>query len=64
LDCAKSEYADQLEAFTDFLAQQAARVPDWRRMVEEFEKDPDAKNLYQMTVKGTCGGVFSGASAS
>jgi hypothetical protein len=55
---------DQLEAFTDFLAQQAARIPDWRRMVEEFEKDPDAKNPYQMTVKGTCGGVFSGASAS
>ncbi|KAJ7903741.1 hypothetical protein B0H14DRAFT_3421921 [Mycena olivaceomarginata] len=50
-DRAKSEYADQLEAFTDFSAQQAARVPDWRRMVEEFEKDPDAKNPYQMTVK-------------
>ncbi|KAJ7319113.1 hypothetical protein DFH08DRAFT_971004 [Mycena albidolilacea] len=50
-DHAKSEYVNQLEAFTDFSAQQAAHVPDWRRMVKEFEKDPDAKNPYQMTVK-------------
>ncbi|KAJ7894472.1 hypothetical protein B0H14DRAFT_3426880 [Mycena olivaceomarginata] len=38
-DHAKTEYADQLEAFTDFSAQQAAC------------KDPDAKDPYQMTVK-------------
>jgi hypothetical protein len=28
-DRAKSEYADQLEAFIDFSAQQAAHIPGW-----------------------------------
>ncbi|KAJ7740500.1 hypothetical protein B0H14DRAFT_2407539 [Mycena olivaceomarginata] len=51
-DRAKSEYADQLEAFTDFSAQQAACVLHWRKMVEDFEKDPNAKNPYEMAVRG------------
>jgi hypothetical protein len=59
LDRAKSEYAEQLEAFTDFSAQQAARVPHWRKMVEDFEKDPNAKNPYEMAVHGTWGSSLS-----
>ncbi|KAJ7871168.1 hypothetical protein B0H14DRAFT_3439622 [Mycena olivaceomarginata] len=52
LDRAKSEYAEQLEVFTDFSAQQAARVLHWRKMVEDFEKNPNAKNPYEMAVHG------------
>ncbi|KAF8155179.1 hypothetical protein K438DRAFT_1987093 [Mycena galopus ATCC 62051] len=52
LDRAQSKAAAQLEAFTQFSMQQAARVPAWREMVENFERDLMAKNPYRMTSKG------------
>ncbi|KAF8144424.1 hypothetical protein K438DRAFT_1992779 [Mycena galopus ATCC 62051] len=52
LDRAKSEAAAQLEVFTQFSTQQAARVPAWKEMVETFERNPEAKNPYRMTSKG------------
>jgi hypothetical protein len=51
-DRANEEYATQLEAFTQFSVQQADRVPEWRGMVEAFEKDEKQKNPYQMTTRG------------
>jgi hypothetical protein len=35
-----------------FSLQQADRVPAWKEMVEEFEKDPEKKNPYEMKVRG------------
>ncbi|KAJ7834834.1 hypothetical protein B0H13DRAFT_1653010 [Mycena leptocephala] len=52
LDVAKAEQARQREAFTMFSVQQADRVPEWKRMVEEFEKDETKKNPYTMEVEG------------
>ncbi|KAJ7736633.1 hypothetical protein B0H16DRAFT_1466534 [Mycena metata] len=49
LDRARSEYATQLEGFTQFSAQQADRVPAWKKMVEDFEADPNKKNPYENT---------------
>ncbi|KAJ6479771.1 hypothetical protein C8R45DRAFT_1101216 [Mycena sanguinolenta] len=54
-DRADVEYAAQMEAFTTFSMQQAAHVPSWRMMVENYEanpKDPKNKNPYEMMVKG------------
>ncbi len=52
MDVAKAEQARQREAFTMFSVQQADRVPEWKRMVEEFEKDETKKNPYTMEVEG------------
>ncbi|KAF8170039.1 hypothetical protein K438DRAFT_1614355, partial [Mycena galopus ATCC 62051] len=51
LDRAKTEYAAQLEAFTEFSGRQGQRVPGWHEMVHEFEQNPGAKNPYEMILK-------------
>lgn len=53
LDSARREQALQREAFETFSLEQAERVPVWKRMVEEFEKDGKKKNPYEMEVSGT-----------
>ncbi|KAJ7851559.1 hypothetical protein B0H13DRAFT_2360051 [Mycena leptocephala] len=52
LDTARKEQASQREAFEVFSLQQVDRVPAWKEMVEEFEKDPEKKNPYEMKVRG------------
>ncbi|KAJ7715761.1 hypothetical protein B0H16DRAFT_1667046 [Mycena metata] len=52
LDRAKAEYARQLEAFTQFSAQQEQNIPEWRQMVDDFEEDDRNPNPYAMTVRG------------
>jgi hypothetical protein len=49
LDRASKEYASQLEGFTEFSCQQASRIPEWREMVEKFERDGTEKNPYHLT---------------
>jgi hypothetical protein len=53
LDRANKEYADQLESFTEFSTQQADRVPQWKKKVEDFEADPTQPNPYRMKRTGT-----------
>ncbi|KAJ7840811.1 hypothetical protein B0H14DRAFT_3457824 [Mycena olivaceomarginata] len=48
LDRANKEYADQLKSFTEFSTQQADRVPQWKKKVEDFEADPTQPNPYWM----------------
>ncbi|KAJ7481682.1 hypothetical protein FB451DRAFT_1444162 [Mycena latifolia] len=52
LDNAKQEVKVQKEGFEAFSAQQAERVPKWKKMVEEFEKDSKNKNPYEVTERG------------
>ncbi|KAJ7123334.1 hypothetical protein C8R46DRAFT_1238064 [Mycena filopes] len=52
LDRATQELQEQKEAFDDFSAQQADRVPQWRQEVLDFEADPTAKNPYSVPMKG------------
>ncbi|KAJ7441809.1 hypothetical protein B0H11DRAFT_2251870 [Mycena galericulata] len=52
LDAARREQAVQREAFEVFSLEQADRVPEWRKMVEDFEADGQKKNLYEMKVSG------------
>ncbi|KAJ7606921.1 hypothetical protein FB45DRAFT_1011540 [Roridomyces roridus] len=48
LDRAESEYAAQLEGFTEFSQRQRERVPDWQLMVDKWEADPQgAPNPYK-----------------
>jgi hypothetical protein len=54
LDVARKEQKSQREAFEAFTVQQAERVPAWKRMVEDFEADPSAKNPYEMKISGMC----------
>ncbi|KAJ7797560.1 hypothetical protein B0H14DRAFT_3493624 [Mycena olivaceomarginata] len=51
LDRANTEYADQMESFTEFSVQQAERVPAWKALVAAFEADPSAENPYEMKTK-------------
>ncbi|KAF7348390.1 CxC2 domain-containing protein [Mycena sanguinolenta] len=51
-DRAKEELAEQMQSFEEFSAQQADRVPEWRRLVLEFELDNKKKNPYEIEVKG------------
>ncbi|KAF8183500.1 hypothetical protein K438DRAFT_1907965 [Mycena galopus ATCC 62051] len=51
LDRAKTEYATQLESFTQFSTQQAERVPVWLKMIQDFERNPEAKNPYRVVIK-------------
>ncbi|KAJ7300519.1 hypothetical protein DFH08DRAFT_919257 [Mycena albidolilacea] len=51
LDRANTEYADQMESFTEFSVQQAEHVPAWKALVQAFEADPSAKNPYEMKTK-------------
>ncbi|KAJ7040201.1 hypothetical protein C8F04DRAFT_948750, partial [Mycena alexandri] len=50
LDRATSELEEQTTAFEEFSAQQADRVPEWRKQVTEFELDPKKPNPYQVVV--------------
>ncbi|KAJ7800235.1 hypothetical protein B0H14DRAFT_2387450 [Mycena olivaceomarginata] len=52
LDVAKKEAASQREAFEAFLIEQAQRVPAWKKMVEDFEKDETVKNPYAIKISG------------
>ncbi|KAJ7190623.1 hypothetical protein GGX14DRAFT_579706 [Mycena pura] len=52
LDTARKEQASQREAFEAFSLQQADRVPVWKKMVEDFERDPSQKNPYEMKIRG------------
>ncbi|KAK7053876.1 CxC2 domain-containing protein [Favolaschia claudopus] len=52
LDAAKKEAAAQREAFEAFTLQQAERVPAWKQMVEEFERDSTKKNPYETKITG------------
>ncbi|KAJ7713311.1 hypothetical protein B0H14DRAFT_3523473 [Mycena olivaceomarginata] len=52
LDRATKEYGAQIEPFTVFSMQQAARVPAWKKKVEDFERDGTKENPYQMVRRG------------
>ncbi|KAJ7609634.1 hypothetical protein FB45DRAFT_982382 [Roridomyces roridus] len=52
LDVARKEEAVQAEAFTSFTFAQREHVPEWRRMVEEYEADGSKSNPYESTSKG------------
>ncbi|KAJ7301433.1 hypothetical protein DFH08DRAFT_978753 [Mycena albidolilacea] len=52
LDRATKEYGDQIESFTTFSMQQAARVPVWKKKVEDFERDGTKENPYRMVQHG------------
>ncbi|KAK7052722.1 CxC2 domain-containing protein [Favolaschia claudopus] len=52
LDAAKKEAAAQREAFEAFTLQQVERVPVWKQMVEDFERDPLSKNPYETKITG------------
>ncbi|KAJ7805644.1 hypothetical protein B0H13DRAFT_1670300 [Mycena leptocephala] len=52
LDRAQSELKEQKEAFEEFSAQQAERVPEWKQRVVAFELDQTKPNPYEITVKG------------
>ncbi|KAJ7482922.1 hypothetical protein B0H11DRAFT_1723465, partial [Mycena galericulata] len=52
LDNARVELARSQEAFEAFSLQQAERVPEWKSMVEVFERDGTQKNPYEAEVKG------------
>jgi hypothetical protein len=54
LDVARKEQVSQREVFETFSLQQADRVPAWKKMVEDFEKDSMKKNPYQMEISGRC----------
>ncbi|KAJ7337661.1 hypothetical protein DFH08DRAFT_964625 [Mycena albidolilacea] len=51
LDRANTEYAEQMESFSEFSVQQAERVPAWKALVEAFKANPSAPNLYEMKTK-------------
>ncbi|KAJ6512449.1 hypothetical protein C8R45DRAFT_813144, partial [Mycena sanguinolenta] len=50
MDRARQELKDQTEAFEEFSAQQADRVPDWKREVLEYEVGTSQKNRYEIQV--------------
>ncbi|KAJ7649913.1 hypothetical protein FB45DRAFT_730388 [Roridomyces roridus] len=53
LDRAMDEYETQSESFNNFSGQQAKRVPEWQRMIEEWEADPAGKkDPYEKTHRG------------
>ncbi|KAK7015057.1 hypothetical protein R3P38DRAFT_2787170 [Favolaschia claudopus] len=52
LDAARKEAAQQCEAFEAFTLQQVDRVPVWKKIVEDFERDPSQKNPYGMKISG------------
>ncbi|KAJ7791184.1 hypothetical protein B0H13DRAFT_1676014 [Mycena leptocephala] len=53
LDIARQELQLQKEGFELFSQQQADHVPEWKKMVEEFEADGTKRNPYQgAAVKG------------
>lgn len=52
LDAARREQVLQREAFESFSLQQADRVPAWKAMVQEFERDGTKANPYEIKVSG------------
>jgi Tfp pilus assembly protein PilE len=52
MDRAKVELKEQTEAFEDFSAQQAERVPEWKEKVFAFEADNTKKSPYDISHKG------------
>ncbi|KAJ7815732.1 hypothetical protein B0H14DRAFT_2277508, partial [Mycena olivaceomarginata] len=55
LDRANKEYAEQLAAFTQFSAEQADRIGEWKKMVEDYEADPSEKNPYSLPLTARSG---------
>jgi hypothetical protein len=53
MDRARAELAEQQEFFDDFSREQAARVPGWKQMVEDFENDSTKPNPYEIKIVGT-----------
>ncbi|KAJ7511752.1 hypothetical protein B0H11DRAFT_1667218, partial [Mycena galericulata] len=51
-DTAVAECATQEEGLATFSEEQAAKVPEWRRMVDDFEADPKKPNPYAIKVVG------------
>ncbi|KAJ7106180.1 hypothetical protein C8R44DRAFT_886072 [Mycena epipterygia] len=51
-DRVQEEYTSQLKSFTTFSMQQGDRVPAWRTIVEEFERDGKKKNPYEIPFRG------------
>ncbi|KAJ6508194.1 hypothetical protein C8R45DRAFT_1207936 [Mycena sanguinolenta] len=49
---AHEELKEQTEALEEFSAQQADRVPEWRRQVLEFKQDKTKHNPFHIEVKG------------
>ncbi|KAF7342850.1 CxC2 domain-containing protein [Mycena sanguinolenta] len=52
LDAARKEQASQRQAFELFSLQQAVQVPEWKRIVEEYEADNTQKNPYSLKISG------------
>ncbi|KAJ6584551.1 hypothetical protein B0H19DRAFT_1206369 [Mycena capillaripes] len=52
LDIARQELKAQQDGFELFSEQQRERVPEWKKMVEDFEADGTKKNPYQVVFKG------------
>ncbi|KAJ7204381.1 hypothetical protein GGX14DRAFT_569495 [Mycena pura] len=52
LDAARVELQRHNEAFKVFTTQQVERVPEWKALVNAYERDNSAKNPYSMETKG------------
>nr|GAT45084.1 predicted protein [Mycena chlorophos] len=52
VDVAEVELEKQMAAFQHFSEERAESIPEWKRMVEEFEADGSKKNPYESTMKG------------
>lgn len=52
LDNARKEAVSQRAAFEAFSLEQIDHVPVWKKMVDDFEKDPTKRNLYELKMTG------------
>ncbi|KAJ7695247.1 hypothetical protein B0H14DRAFT_3530298 [Mycena olivaceomarginata] len=52
LDNARKEAASQRAAFEAFSLEQIERVPVWKKMIDDFEKDPTKRNPYELKMTG------------
>ncbi|KAF7345872.1 CxC2 domain-containing protein [Mycena venus] len=57
---AREQLAEQQMAFEEFSREQAARIPAWKKKVEDFEADPTQPNPYEVKFHGTCIGLSKG----
>lgn len=52
LDNARKEAASQRAAFKAFSLEQFERMPVWKKMIDDFEKDPTKRNPYELKMTG------------
>ncbi|KAJ7721409.1 hypothetical protein B0H14DRAFT_3520644 [Mycena olivaceomarginata] len=52
LNNARKEAASQWAAFEAFSLEQIERVPVWKKMIDDFEKDPTKQNPYELKMTG------------